>query len=148
MMDLMTPVWRAVLGVGVMLLSAPQAGAQQRPPLDELILPGTQQRRLVYQGGKAVHVLLSTQPVEKTLLHYLSISRQAGWRLDFPAEAEAIAWLAALEKTGKSKVFMLNLYHLKSKINYTLTIGAVSDTRALSARSIITIYSMQRPFGR
>lgn len=124
------------------------ARAQQRQPLDDLVLPQSQQQRLIYNKGKPVWVLLNARPVEGVLLDYLRISRQPDWKLTFPAEAEAITWLEALKKNGGSKVFMLNLYHLKTKVNYVLTIGEVSDTRVLSAHSIITIYSMQRPFGR
>ncbi len=149
MMDLMTPVRNVLLAVGLSwLLQTAVAWGQQRTALDELRQPGAQEAKLVYSKGQPVYVLLSTQPVEQTLLQYLRLSRQPGWKLTFPAEAEAITWLSALEKTGKSKVFMLNLYHLKTKVNYVLTIGSVSDTRAVSARSIITIYSMQRPFGK
>jgi hypothetical protein len=123
------------------------AAAQQRTGLDDLLLPQSQERRLVYRKGKPVHLLLSQRSVEEVLLHYLKLSRGPDWKLTFPSQAESTAWLEALKKTRESKVFMLNLYHLKSKVNYSLTIGELENTRALSARSIITIYSMQGPFG-
>lgn len=123
------------------------AAAQQRTGLDDLLLPQSQERRLVYRKGKPVHLLLSQRSVEEVLLHYLKLSRGPDWKLTFPSQAESAAWLEALKKTRESKVFMLNLYHLKSKVNYSLTIGELENTRALSAQSIITIYSMQGPFG-
>lgn len=128
------------------------AQAQQRnmsaEPLDQLTLPQSLQKRLVYQQGKAVWVLLNPRPVEQVLLEYLRISRQPDWKLTFPSADEAASWIEALKKSRESKVFMLNLYHLKTKVNYVLTLGALSDTRLKSARSIITIYSTDRPFGR
>ena len=145
----MKPVRSVVFAACLISCLAQGAQAQQRiTPLDELLLPDSLQRRLVYKDGKPVYLLLSAQPVEKVLLRYLRLSRQAGWNLTFPAEAEALAWLEALQKSRSSKVFMLSLYNSKAKINYTLTVGELSDTRALTARTIITIYSMQRPFGR
>lgn len=130
-------------------LAQPKSATQAAPAvLPELVLPQTTRREWIYQQGKKVWLQLSPQPVEQVLLHYLAISRKPGWQLTFPAEAEAAAWLEALERSHESKVFMLNLYHLKSKVNYVLTVGELSDTRQFSARSIITIYSRQRPFGR
>lgn len=121
--------------------------AQHKTELDELFLPKTQQQELTYKNGQKVHVLLSTQEVEPVLLHYLKLSRQASWRLTFPSQAEAVTWLNALKKSKQSKVFMLNLYNLKSKVNYSLTIGELQKTSDLTARSIITIYRMQDSFG-
>ena len=83
----------------------------------------------------------------QVLLHYLQVSRQAPWKLTFPSQSEAITWLNALQKSKQSKVFMLNLYNLKSKVNYSLTIGELQKTSGLTARSIITIYRMQDSFG-
>ncbi|HEY9842844.1 MAG TPA: hypothetical protein V6D23_20425 [Candidatus Obscuribacterales bacterium] len=128
------------------LLTGP-ALAQWREPIDDLLLPDAQQRRLVYRDGKPVWLLLSSRSVEQSLLEYLRLSRQPGWKLTFPDETEARAWLEGLRTSHESKVFMLNLYHSKTKLNYVLTVGALSDTRLFSARSIITIYSTQHAFG-
>ncbi|PKL79613.1 MAG: hypothetical protein CVV27_01535 [Candidatus Melainabacteria bacterium HGW-Melainabacteria-1] len=133
---------------GLSLEWARPVHAQHKTPLDELLLADSLKQRLVYRKGQPVWLLLSQHPVEQVLLKYLSLSRSPGWQLTFPAEAEALAWLNGLNKSAESKVFMLNLYHSKTKINYVLTVGEVLDTRAFSARSIITISSMQRPFGR
>lgn len=124
-------------------------GATPMPqPNPQLLLPDSRRGELTYSQGRAVWIQLNPQRVEQVLLAYLRLSRQPDWRLTYPAEAEAVSWLAALKKSGESKVFMLNLYHLKTKVNYVLTIGEISDTSQISARTIITIYSMNRPFGR
>lgn len=130
------------LGLGV----AGPVRAQYRTPLDDLLYPGAVSHDWGESGSEPVHLLFSKAQTEQVLLYYLAVSRQADWRLTYPSEWEARAWLDGLEKTRKSPVFMLNLYHLKSKVNYNLTIGPVSGTSPVSARSIITIYSTRRPF--
>lgn len=123
------------------------AQAQQRTALDELFYPHAQQEQMVYSSEQKVYVQFSDASVAQILSFYLRLSRQPDWQLIFPSEIEARAWLAGLGKSGEPPVFMLNLYHLKSKVNYNLTIGAYPGTRELAAQSIITLYSTRHPFG-
>lgn len=122
--------------------------AQQRESLDLLFYPrATQQKVLSYGEQKRVYVQYSEDSVQEVLLHYLALTQQPQWRLDFPTGEAARAWIAALD-AEQEPVFMLSLYNLKSKLNFNLTLGPVSSTSSQRLRSIITLYSTGRPFGR
>ncbi|MGV3522844.1 MAG: hypothetical protein ACO1RX_01390 [Candidatus Sericytochromatia bacterium] len=143
--------YRLLEGILILLLSACfslPVWAQQWSALTDILYPGTVAQSLHYPKGKTVYLQLVAQPVEKVLFHYLRLARQPEWRLDFPSEQEAQAWLRGLEATGETRVFMLNLYHRKTKINFSLTLGEREDTRDSRPQSIITVYGQQRPFGR
>lgn len=123
------------------------ASAQYRTAVDDLRLQAVRSQHLQVSGKESVEVRFSTLSVESALLHYLKLTQGQEWELTFPTGLEAEAWLKALENTP-DKVFMLNLYHKQSKVNYSLTIGKLSLASHPQARSIITIYKMRRPFGR
>ena len=130
----------------MIIFGSGKADAQHRTALDELFYPNTELKVLTYTPENKVYIQLVEASVDQLLLHYLSLSTGADWQLVFPSDMEAKAWLQGLKKSGKPPVFMLDLYHLKSKVNYNLTIGANSGTRQSKAQSIITIYSTRRSF--
>jgi len=120
------------------------AYAQYRTALDELFYPETPLKEMVYSPEHKVYLQFAKGSVAEVLLFYLNLSTQTDWQLLFPSDLEAQVWLTGLEKSKKSPVFMLDLYHIKSKVNYNLTIGPNSGTRQSDAQSIITIYSTGR----
>lgn len=92
--------------------------------------------------------MLSEQPLEQHVKYYLSLCRrnsaaEAPWKLTAPSPAAAHAWLEALHQTPDTETanFMLNLHHIQTGINVSLTIGELKPTSAPPFRSIITIYT-------
>ena len=120
---------------------------QQREAIDDLFYPQAKARSMRYAEQQIVYVQLSEADLKTVLLHYLKIGQAADWELIFPTALEAEVWLKSLGK-HESPVFMLSLYNLKSKVNFSLTLGGVEKTSASQARSIITIYKMRHSFGR
>lgn len=132
----------------LLLLSSVSALGQQRPLAEDLLYPGAEQQQLLYPKGQTVYAQRVPLPVQQVLLYYLKISRQPAWRLTFPNDAEAEAWLHALQRNpSQTPVFLLNLYHPKSDVNVHLTIGAIPGTSPSEGQSIITLYSTKHPLG-
>ncbi len=125
-----------------------QASTPHVTPLDALLLPRTPFKTLQAGGKSPVYLQLSHRPHTEVLAHYLALTRQNEWALDFPSLSEAQIWVQALKKSREPEVFMLNLSHKKSKFNAYLTIGALTGTSAQAGRTIITIYTTPQAFGR
>ena len=144
----MRPFWLSLLLLFLGLGFPAQATAPFATPLDALLLPQTPYKTLKAGGKSPVYIQLSTQPHTQILAHYLALTRQPEWHLDFPNLSEAQIWVQTLEKSKKPEVFMLNLSHKKSKFNAYLTIGALTGTSGQAGRTIITIYTTPQAFGR
>lgn len=119
--------------------------AQQKPPLHELFLPGHKVHVIPHQKQNT-WVMLSERSIEHHIRHYLSLCQgsrtvKASWRLTSPSSATAHAWLAALHQTPNAETanFMLNLHHIQTGVNVSLTIGELKPTSAPPFRSIITL---------
>lgn len=116
--------------------------------LDGLAYPKAQVKTLQVTPQQKVYTQIIPRPFYQTLPYYIRLSQQDDWRLVFPKAKEMQAWIAALEKSKEPPVFMLNLYNNKSKVNYNLTLGALSHTSHPQPATIITIYKMSAPFGQ
>lgn len=144
----MRSVWLSLLILFACLGLSAQASSPHATPLDALLLPQTPVKTLQAGGKSPVYIQLSPQPHQKVLAHYLALTQQPEWQLDFPSLSEAQIWVQALKKSRESEVFMLNLSHTKSKFNAYLTIGALTGTSAQAGKTIITIYTTPLAFGR
>jgi len=141
-------VWLSLLILLACLGLPAQASAPYATPLDALLLPQTPFKTLQAGGQTPVYIQLSPRPHTQVLAHYLALTQQRDWKLDFPSLSEAQIWVQALKKSPEPEVFMLNLSHAKSKFNAYLTIGALSGTSAQVGKTIITIYTTPQAFGR
>lgn len=115
--------------------------------VEQLYYPATPVKS-VFHGPNVSQVQLVTQPFGTVLQHYLKKSQEPEWDLLFPSVSEMNIWWQALQKSQKPPVVMLSLVHLKSKINFNLTIGALVNTRPRHYQTIITIYESKRSFGQ
>jgi hypothetical protein len=144
----MRSIWLSLLVTFACLGLPAQALAPHATPLDALLLPRTPVKTLQAGGKSPVYLQLSQRPHTEVLSHYLALTHQNEWKLDFPSLSEAQIWVQALKKSREPEVFMLNLSHRKSKFNAYLTIGALTGTSAQAGRTIITIYTTPQAFGR
>jgi hypothetical protein len=144
----MRSIWLNLLILFTCLGLPAQASGPYATPLDSLLLPQTPVKMLQAGGKSPVYLQLSQRPHTEVLSHYLALTRQSEWKLDFPSLSEALIWVQALKKSREPEVFMLNLSHKKSKFNAYLTIGALTGTSAQAGQTIITIYTTPQAFGR
>jgi hypothetical protein len=127
--------------------------AQQKPPLQDLFLPGHKVHTLAHPTQKS-WVILSEKPLEDHLKYYLALchdhkGKPARWQITSPSRTAALAWIEALHHTPSTETanFMLNLHHIQTGVNVSLTIGELKATSAPPFRSIITLYTPHKRKG-
>jgi hypothetical protein len=116
--------------------------------LEQLLLPGTPLKILRSGSRHSVCVQLSSRPATEVLQHFLSLSQQRGWKLDFPSAEEAKIWLTALQSSENPPVLMLGLSESSQPLYAVITIGVVKATRATEKKTIITLDLAPTAFGR